>query len=153
MGSEKEYTVIINGIEMYKDAATVLLRHIIKEEKELISVVDKNTEKNLDLSTDILKPEMNILINNSKGVANVSELFETLKEHAVKFSDKLVYGGVFKGKDITSTKYGDKFCVSDSFNKTFLCMLCINSKTQITKMYIFRDNVPSDIEKAIPMHE
>jgi hypothetical protein len=149
MGREKEYTVTINGIEMYKDAATILLRQIIKEEKDSVSIVDKNTEKNLDASTEILKPEMNVLINNSKNVANVSELFEILKEHAVKFPDKIEHG-VFKGRNITSMKLDNSFCASDGFSQTFLC---VNGKTQITKMYIFRSSIPSDIEKAIPMHE
>jgi len=149
MDREHKYTVTVNGIEMYKDAATILLRQIVKEEKEAISIVDKSTEKNLEVSTEILKPEMNILISNSKNVANMSELFEILKEHAVNLSNQIIYT-VYKGRNITSMKIDDDFCTSDGFNQTFLC---INGKTQITKMRIFRSNIPSNIEKAIPMHE
>ncbi len=58
MGGENEYIVTINGIEMYSGAAIELLERIIREEKEIVNIVDKNMGRTLDVTEEILKPEV-----------------------------------------------------------------------------------------------
>ena len=151
---DKNYLVTINGIEMYyKDAATMLLDQIIKEEKEAVSVVDKGIGKNLDITMDILKPERNILINNSKNMAKILELFETVKSYAANPQNKVSSGVIFEANFILLMRVGNEFTISKNYiddkTKTFLS---VNDKNQITKINII-SNAPSEIKGATPIFE
>jgi hypothetical protein len=147
--TEKESIVTINGIEMSYDAATALVKHITKEEKEIANIVDKSTEKYFDIEIEALKPGMDILINNSKNMETILELFEISKEHVMTLKDNTISQIQLKNKPITLMKINDKFCIIDDNNKI---ILFINNKIQISKINIFPATL-SGIEKAIPIHE
>ena len=155
--TEKEYVVTINGIEIYNSAAIGLLRSIIREEKEAINIVDQGTGKNLGVTAEILKPETNILIIDSKIMANVSELFEIFKERRKKSPDECnYYSGPVKDKNVLLMKIGNQFCISDKISYTTNeILLCINDNNQIIKFEFLypRSTDPNSVQNAEPMHE
>jgi len=146
---EENYIVTINGVEMYNNAAIVLLRQIADDEKEIVSIYDRKTEERLEVAENILKPGINILIDDSKEMAIVSMLVEKLR---IRYHDYLDSCGIIKDEDISVMRIGDKFSLADSSDIGDRIILFINDMFQVTKMYIFRGG-PSEVQSAIPIPE
>jgi len=155
---KKKYIVTINEIEMYSSAATSLLKSIAREEKDVASIFDKSTGKGLNIAIKILKPEMNILIDNSRNMEYISKLFEGLKEHATKSPDKPTSDFYIEHikNPITSIRIDDQFCLFHLPDEIeYKINLCINNKIQVTNLSIFKTDsiIPSETQKATPIHE
>ena len=149
----KNYLVTINGIEMYNNAAAELLNKIVGEEKELVSVVDKDAGRNLNITENIIKPGVNILIENSKIMERILKLFEEVKKYVTESKNMLGYNKILKSDNVVLMKLNEGYTISDRRNISDEFFLYVNNTFQIIKIRFFRNDSTSEIRNAIPIPE